>query len=357
MFALKSGQTLGGWTVEHVLAFGEPALVAAHRTDDPNTRATLRVAEDRGQAKLWMQRELVALQSFDDPHIPRPIESGSEDGVFYLALRAFSGDSISDRLVAGHHDWRQSCGWLLAIARTLQHIHEEGWVHRAITPQSVYVGNGEDLWLMGFEYALRENEHLELERTYSGNMAYVAPEVLREPGYHAARADLYSFGLVAYELLCGEPAFPAAAWAERADRERTLLEWKTRAAALDPGSDVPDWLRSLVRKCTHPLSDQRLPDMDSVVAWLEASRPSWEKPAIPPMASFVDPSTLPKLDVQPTYIDATQLADAIAERTAHLQRDRSLDHFFYVSVSAVMGSVAGLAIATLAVMMIELSKV
>ena len=66
---------------------------------------------------------------------------------------------------------------------------------------------------------------------------------------------------------------------------------------------------------------------------------------------------MPKLEVHPTYIDASQLADAIAERTLHLQRDRSLDHFVLVTMSAVMGSVAGLVIATWAVMMIELSKV
>lgn len=353
MMSLKSGTQLGGWTVDHVLAFGEPALVAAHRTDDPNVRATLRVAQRRGQARAWMNREMVALQSFDDPNIPRPIESGSTEDALFIALRPFSGDSISDRLVAGHRDWKQTCAWLYQLARTLRHVHTKGWVHRAINPQSVYIGGPDEVRLMGFEFALRKDEHVELSTTYVRNMAYVAPEVLREPNYHAPRADLYSFGLVAYEMLCGEPAFPAAAWAERADRERTLLEWKTRASALDPGPDVPEWLRSLVLKCTHPLSEQRLPDMDSVVAWLEASRPSWETVRPPegtPMA--VPREQLPRLDPQPTF-DVRQLADVIAAA----QQSRHQTDMLYVTMSGLVGGVTGLVFAALTVLFVELSRV
>lgn len=354
MMSMRSGTPLGGWTIDSVLAFGEPALVAAHRTDEPETIATLRVAQRRGQARSWMNREMVALQSFDDPHIPRPIESGSTEDALFIALRPFSGDSISDRLVGGHRDWRKSCSWLYQLARTLRHIHAKGWVHRAINPQSVYITADEQVRLMGFEFALRENEHVELSTSYVRNMAYVAPEVLREPNYHAPRADLYSFGLVAYELLCGEPAFPAAAWAERADRERTLLEWKTRASPLDPGSDVPEWLRSLVLKCTHPLSEQRLPDMDSVVAWLEASKPSWEVTPVfegTPMA--VPREQLPQLDPQPTF-DARQLASVIAQAT---QQSRRRDDALYVTMSGLVGGVTGLVFAALAVLFVELSRV
>lgn len=346
---LKAGSTLGGWTVDRVLAYGEPTLVAAHRTDAPAQRATLRVTAGR-DAEKWMRRELTALKSMDDPRIPRPMDAATVDGACYIAVRPFSGDLLGERMVAGDIDWRRAVFWLYDLASALQHIHAQGWVHRSVNPQSVYIGPNGEVWLMGFEYAVRDDERIELDTGFSRSLAYVAPEVLREPAVHSVRADLYSFGLVAYELLSGEEAFPPAAWAEQRNREAALLQWKARATARDPGPGVPGWLRSLVQKCTHPISDMRLPDMESVIAWLEASRPSWdpieqEVRVSEPRAPH--PSTSPS-------IDGKQLAAALAARDQAARRDREM---MVVSMSGMLGIVAGLFIAVLAVLAIELSKV
>jgi len=358
MIEVRSGDRVGQWEVDHVLTFGSPVLAAAHHTKRAHTVATLKIAPRSTSAELRQRREVRALQSFDHPRIPKLIESGeTDDDRVFVAMRSFSGDSLSDRLVAEPVDWRLACAWMFEIAVALRHIHQSGWVHRDLTPQNIYVGhNPSDVWVLGLDGAMLQEERADMDHTFRGNMAYLAPECLRDPEYHAARADLYAFGLVAYEVLSGEPAFPAAAWAEKSDRERSLLEWKTRAKALDPGDRHPDWLRSLVRKCTHPESEKRLPDMDAVVAWLDAARASWEVPE-PGRATplHIPREALPPLNVQPTLVDAAQLARMIREQQALNQPQPSV--LIHLLTAGAMGVAAGLAMSALVVLYVELSRI
>jgi serine/threonine protein kinase len=353
MRELRSGTRIGGWVVDHVLAYGDPALVAAHRVTDPQQRATLTVAEEKGHAVARQQRELDALRSLDHPRIPKVLDARKVDGMVTFAMRSFSGDSLSDRLVGGTLDERQTIVWLFELASALQHVHTSGWAHRAVHPQNIFVAPRHQLWLMGFEHAVRLEEVRALDRLPDAAMAYVAPEVLRDPDHDPVRADLYAYGLVAYEALSGEPAFPAAAWAERADRERTLLEWKTRARELDPGPEHPDWLRSLVRKCTHPIAEQRLPDMDAVVSWLDASRAAWELPELRGTPVAVPREELPPLQVESSLQQHQE--QLYLWRRAQLEQ-QAANRTMMVFVAGALGCVAGVAVSALVVLMTELAK-
>ncbi len=355
MLQLHTGDRLGPWVVQHVLVFGDPTLVAAHHIDDPESEATLEIREDKGLARTHQNRRVTALQSFDHHSIPRLIEHGAEDDRLYVAMRPFSGDSLSDRMVAGGFEWQEACTWMYRVAQALHHMHDVGWVHRDVNPQGIYVGAEDHAWLLGMASALRLEE-VANSKIPGGNVSYLAPEVLGTADYDPKRADIYSFGCVAYELLRGEPAFPAAAWAEHADRERMMLDWKTRAAALDPGPAHPIWLRSLVRKCSHPEAEHRLPDMESAVNWLEGSLGSWQIAESAPSAT---PGLMPRrnlapLTVQPTQFDPALFAEAVAAHARELQEpdDRS-DVFFAVATAA--GMAAGLAASVLTILAIELA--
>ena len=350
------GDQLGAWVFDHFLVFSEPALLACHHVDDPTLKATLEVWEDKGLARTRLNRRITALQSFDHHAIPRLIEHGDDDGRLFIAMRPFSGDSLSDRMMGGSFGWSEGCAWLYRVAQALQHIHSMGWVHRGVNPQAIYVGDGDEAWLLGMASALRVDEVPNSEIP-SGNISYVAPEVLADQGHDPIKADVYSFGCVAYELLRGEPAFPAAAWAENADRDRMMVDWKTRAAALDPGPQHPDWLRSLVRNCAHPDAAKRLPDVDAIVNWLEGSLGSWQIAESAPSQTpgiLLPRQQLPPLHVQPAMWDPEDFAEAVAARAAEMQEPENRDDVFY-AVSVAMGMAAGLAASVLTVLFVELA--
>lgn len=349
------GTPVGPWVVEATLAFGDPTLLVARRASDPTVEAVLELRAPHARSDVWQARAVAALQSLDHPAIPALIEAGRDGDDRYLALRPFGTETLADRLLAGPVDTRLACTWLFGWADALRYLHAAGWVHGDVAPQHLYAAPDGRAWLMGLTAAQRigdpPRDASELpERT----LTHLAPEVLADPHHAPPRADIYAFGTVAYELLSGAPAFPATAWADRPDQQRLMLEWKTRHRELDPGSSHPDWLRALVRKCTHPDASQRLPDFETIVAWLDASKPSWEFRIDVPTPAPIARGVLPPLRVEPSFFDAEGLARAIALEVQ--RRPEPVPRAdLYVLVSAAAGLAAGLALSVLIIAYVELS--
>ena len=348
---VSPGDVLGGWCVEQILTFKEPYLAHAYREDAWETRATLQISDGSPGAEERHRYAAMVQQAVDHPRLPKLLESVSADGCTFTAYRPFSGEALSDRFVSGGMEWQQAVTTLHGIATALQALHRAGWSHRNLSPECIFVGQRDAVWVLGLEHAAHPDQPDNAGLPRDTALAYVAPEVLRDAEHDPRRADLYSLGLVAYELLSGEAAFPAAAWVDRADHERTLLEWKTRAQALDPGPDQPDWLRSMVAACTHPLPDHRMPDIDMVVAFLEAARTSWEMPAIEGTPVAVDRSELPPLHLQPS-LPLEQL-EALRQTQDTQYR---LQQTVVVSTAVLSGFVAGPAVAFLLIVLVELSR-
>lgn len=351
----RSGTQIGAWKVDSALSFGEPALLAVRRTDAPDVEAILQVQPEHARSQAWRDRTVAALKSLDHPSIPKLVDAGRTGDLGYLAFQPFGAETLADRLLVGPVDRRLACTWLFAWADALRALHASGWVHGDVAPQHLHVAPEGGAWLMGLGSAQRLGEALRAaselpERT----LTHLAPEVLADPDHSPPRADIYAFGTVAYELLAGEPAFPATAWADRPDQQRLMLEWKSRHRELDPGPEHPDWLRALVRKCTHPDPGQRLPDFETIVAWLEASKPSWEIRPAEPGPAPVSRSELPVLRLRPTLVDAEGLARAIALEVRR-QPPPVPRADLYILVSAAAGLGAGLAISFMLIAYVELS--
>jgi serine/threonine protein kinase len=352
MSAFYTGQTIGRWTVDVTLSFGNPSLVSAVATTDPSERAILQIAKRTRGAERIFKRRSRALRELALPGLPTLIEARGTDSHVFLALEPFPTDALSDRMAEGEVDWPLACTWLDRIARVLQSIHDAGWVHGGLDPHSIFIGPDDAVWMLGLECASPAGERPPIPRR---SMTYVAPEVLQDADHNGPRADLYAFGCIAYELLSNEPAFAATAWAEHPDPRRMLLEWKAKTTALDPGPDHPDWIRSIVRKCTHPEPDHRLPDIDTVIEWMDSARTSWVVPEPTDTPAVVARDVLPPLVVQPSF-DTDALARQLAEHAASMQADDRSTHDMLVIVSAALGVAAGLSMAVLAVIYLELSR-
>jgi serine/threonine protein kinase len=273
---LSPGQQVGSWILEDVVALGIPRTFRA-RHDTVGTAAVLELVPLSKATMEGQKRKVDALQRLTHPSLPEVVDFGvdHEREFVWTAFKWFEGEHLHDRLVRGPLRWQRGCAVLRDLAHALVYVHGQGIVHRDLRPSNVVVGKVRT-WLVGFDYALTQQQLEAMLQAPFGDLAYLAPEVLRDPTHHGARADVYAFGCVAYELLSGKSAFPAAAWGERADQATRMLEWKTRATSLDPGAPLPDWLRSLVQKCTEPSAERRLPDLDALVGWLDAARGSWD---------------------------------------------------------------------------------
>ena len=265
------------------------------------------------------KREVQALRTLHHEAVPTLLDYGvdTQRNLVWTAFNWFDAEPLEDQLLTGPVPWQAACALFRTLADALSHIHSTGLLHRDLRPKNVLVApdpTGElagHAWLAGFDYAMTQQQLERLSHAPFGDLAYLAPEVLNDPTHHGAKADVYAFGCLMYEVLSAEPAFPAAAFGgERRDQAQRMLEWKTRSDVLDPGDDCPDWLRNMIAKCTEPYPPRRLPDIDALVGWLDGAEESWRRKPRPTVVGPKRPAPPVLLPTRPSLRPPSHLPRA-----------------------------------------------
>jgi serine/threonine-protein kinase len=150
------------------------------------------------------ERELELAQRIHSDHVVEVLGYGVRDGTPYLALQYIDGPSLRQALTEhGPYSWDETRALLVQVASGLSDAHAAGVVHRDVKPSNILIGSDGVAKLADFGIA----RGVDLTRvtgtsTLLGTPAYLAPE-----GAKDERADIYSLGIVAYELLAGVPPF------------------------------------------------------------------------------------------------------------------------------------------------------
>ncbi|GAA5531877.1 serine/threonine-protein kinase PknD [Deinococcus aluminii] len=161
-------------------------------------------------------REAEVLQRFSHPNIVRVYDYRMEDPEHYIAMEFLDGASLEAVLEARHLTFAESAQVLRALADALRHIHMQNVVHRDIKPANVMIlkqafVDGQlregGVKLMDFGIAVgRVLTRLTMTGARVGTPIYMAPEQAKGQRVDA-RSDVYSLGLLAYEVVTGQTAF------------------------------------------------------------------------------------------------------------------------------------------------------
>jgi serine/threonine protein kinase len=155
------------------------------------------------------ERELELAKRIDSVHVVKVLGFGVRQKLPYLALEFIDGPSLHDALVAhGPYTWPEARAVLVQIAQGLADANAAGVIHRDVKPSNVLIGPDGTAKLTDFGIA----RGLDLTRmtatsTLLGTPAYLAPE-----GPKDARSDLYSLGVIGYELLTGAVPFKGTSY-------------------------------------------------------------------------------------------------------------------------------------------------
>jgi serine/threonine protein kinase len=255
------------------------------------------------------ERELELARRIHSPNVVEVLGYGVQQATPYLALEYVDGPSLRERLAAhGPFTWPDACELLVQIARGLADAHAAGVIHRDIKPSNILIGSDGVAKLADFGIA----KGLDLTRVTGtsallGTPAYLAPEGPRDE-----RADLYSLGVVAYELMTGVPPFDGSTYAEillahlrvQPDLGRLPKDARPMVARLlakDPKKrqrDAHELINSLQRYLEVHVSTHTPVPKPSNVEPVAKERVAEPNPAMP-----VAPTPLAVSDIAPSFRD------------------------------------------------------
>ncbi len=161
-------------------------------------------------------REGIAISRLDHPNIVRVLDSGlSQDGIAYLVMELLTGRPLSHEL-RERLGLRRAIGILMPVCRALAEAHRRGIIHRDIKPDNVFLhqtARGEVVKVVDFGIAKLigaepGDDRLTATGTVIGTPAYIAPERVAGQPYDG-KSDVYSVGVMAYEMLAGRLPFQA----------------------------------------------------------------------------------------------------------------------------------------------------
>jgi tRNA A-37 threonylcarbamoyl transferase component Bud32 len=228
-------------------------------------------------------REARALGCLSHPHIVAVHDFGEVNGLFYILMEYVNGVSLRQALADGPLKSRQALALVSEVCSALQYAHEEGVVHRDIKPENILLDRKGRVKIADFGLAKllgRAPVGLTLtgSRQVMGTLNYLAPEQMERPQEVDHRADVYSLGVVFYEMLTGElplGRFPPPS--EKAGVDVRLDAIVLRALEKDPArrfqhaSEVQSEVESVATGAKAALAN-RLSSAPEARVWVPAAR-------------------------------------------------------------------------------------
>jgi eukaryotic-like serine/threonine-protein kinase len=238
------------------------------------------------------RREARAAAQLSHPNIVTVIDRGEDGGRQFIVFEYIDGQNLKQLVESkGRLPVRTALELGIEIGRALAFAHESGLVHRDVKPQNVLLGNG-DVKVTDFGIARSADVQHGLTQTGTvlGTSDYIAPE--QASGQHvSALSDVYSLGVVVYELLSGDPPYSGDNFLAVAMRH--VNDPVPSIAAVRP--DVPIRLDAALRRAMAKDPDDRFESMADFVAELESvldglGEPDSDRTTILPLAAPARPA-------------------------------------------------------------------
>lgn len=203
---------IGRYRIEKLLGKGGFGLVYLAQDEQLNRPVAVKVPHARliskpEDAEAYLA-EARTVANLDHPNIVPVHDAGSTDDCpCYVVSKYVEGTDLATKIKQYRFKYRESVELVATVADALHYAHKQGLVHRDVKSANILIGNDGKPYIVDFGLALRE-ENIGKGPNYTGTPAYMSPEQARGEGHRVdGRSDIFSLGIVLYELLTGRLPF------------------------------------------------------------------------------------------------------------------------------------------------------
>src|SRR6266566_65365 len=214
--ALLEGKILDHYELGRLVGKGGMANVYEALDLQMHQKVAVKVfkREDEEMLRRFI-REARVMASLGHEHLVPIIDSGQyqlhSDIRYYIVMPFVDGGTLRARIRRSSLSLQETCHSLRSIAGALDYIHSQGIIHRDIKASNILLNSDGEVYLTDFGIARVANDATQLTSTGDvlGTVDYVAPELFEEHRRADARSDLYSLGVLLYEMVTGRLPFTA----------------------------------------------------------------------------------------------------------------------------------------------------
>jgi eukaryotic-like serine/threonine-protein kinase len=276
----RTGQTIGSLTVGPLLGVG--GMAAVYAADDPVVKRAIaikilhkRYARDRELAVRFV-REARETAALGHPAFVRVYDAGdTDDGCPFIEMDRLTGDELYVlRKAHGPLPIERVVTIAIGVLDALAVLHERGVIHRDLKSQNIYLvptPEGERVMLLDLGFAKVASELKITSKDHIlGTPFYISPEQYTDPSAVDARADLFSLGIVMFEVLTGDWPYQ---WTSKRELLGKVMHGDLERHPAERRRDVPSWLDAIVAKALAHKREERFESALAMKDCLERREP------------------------------------------------------------------------------------
>lgn len=205
-------ESIGPYKIESLLNKGGMSLL--YLAVDPKTRVPLTIKTlsqeyiSHSEIINRFLQEAAIIELADHPNIVKLYSHGKWEGGLYIAMEFIQGISLRDMILQQAMSLRRSLEIVLQIGHALSHLHAHGIVHRDLKPENILLTSSGGIKVIDFGIAAFYSEKQEEQgKKVMGTPAYMSPEQQINPKNVTVKSDIYSLGVITYELVLGKLSY------------------------------------------------------------------------------------------------------------------------------------------------------
>lgn len=213
--AVEIPETIGNYKIESLFEKGGMSVLYLGTHLTTKEPAIIKVLPEKyllsKEVVKYFLKEADIIAMTDHPNIVKLYEHGNWKGGLYIAIEFVHGIPLRQYILQHHISLKQSVEMIIEIAYALCHLHMHGVIHRDLKPENILVTESGMIKVIDFGIAqilTREDEHYLTEASdFLGTPIYMSPEQKQNPQAVSYPSDIYSLGIIAYEIVLGKLSY------------------------------------------------------------------------------------------------------------------------------------------------------